>query len=89
LTALRAAGADATNVVARFNEIGAAINVALGQPVPSSPPTQTQANLGDKNVTLSTDSDGDVTYLYPSGDTIWVISDVTESQAAKMLAALQ
>jgi hypothetical protein len=89
LNALRAAGADASNVIAHFSEIGAALNTALGQPVPSSAPTQTQANVGGKNVTLSTDADGTVTYLYPSGDTIWIISDVTDSQAAKIMAALQ
>ena len=86
---LRAPGADANQIIAHYNDIQAAVNTAMGQPAPSSPPTLTQSNLGGKNVTLSTDSDGIVTYLYASGDTLFQISDANDDQAGKVLAALQ
>ena len=60
----------------------------MGQPAPSSPPTLTPSNLGGKNVTLSTNSDGTVTYLYASGDTLFQITDANDDQAGKVVAAL-
>ncbi len=89
LSAFRAPGANADEIVANYNELAAALDVALGQPAPSAAPTMTQTNLGGKNVTISTDADGTVTYLYASGDTLWSLSDVTEDQVAKVFSALQ
>jgi hypothetical protein len=82
LQALRTAGADAGLIVANFATIGAVFNPDEEQP------TLTQANFGGKNVTKATDADGDVTYLYVSSDVLWFISDLEESQAATILAAL-
>ena len=46
------------------------------------------ANLGGKEVTVWTGDDGRVAYLYPSGDVLFVVADVTESQASTVFAAL-
>jgi hypothetical protein len=88
LQALRAPGADASQIVAHYSEIGAAFNEALGNPQPSTPPTISQTSVGGKNVTLSTDADGTKTYVYPSGDTIWIMANMTDAQAATILGAL-
>jgi hypothetical protein len=85
---LRAPGADANEIIAHYNEIQAAVNTAMGQPAPSSPPTLTPSNLGGKNVTVSTTSDGTVTYLYASGDTLFQVTEADEDQAGKVVAAL-
>jgi hypothetical protein len=85
---LRAPGADANQIIAHYNEIQAAVNTAMGQPVPTSPPTLTQTTLGGKPVTVATDSDGTVTYLYASGDTLFQITDSNDDQAGKVVAAL-
>ena len=85
---LRAPGADANEIIAHYNEIQAAVNTAMGQPEASSPPTLSQSNLGGKNVTVSTDNEGTVTYLYASGDTLFQVEDANDDQAAKVVAAL-
>lgn len=48
----------------------------------------TSSNVGGRNVYVSTDSDGNTSYAYPSGDTLVFFDGVTESQAAKIIAAL-
>jgi len=47
------------------------------------------ATIGDKTVTTWTNPvDQYVSYLYPGGDTLFVIDSVTVSQASKVLSAL-
>ena len=86
--ALRAPGADASQIVAHYNDIATAFNAALGNPQPSTPPTFSQTSLGGKNVTLSTDADGAKTYVYPTGDTLWILANMTDAQASTILGAL-
>jgi len=89
LSALRAPGSNATDIVTHYVDIQAAVTAATGQPAPSqAPPTFTPATIGGKNVSVATDADGNKTYLYPSGDTLWSIDNVTDAQAAKIIAAL-
>lgn len=45
------------------------------------------ATIGGKNVSVLTDEDGGVGYAYASGDTLFIVSSVTDSQAAKIFAA--
>src|SRR5688500_4701526 len=62
IQALRTAGADAGRFLQAFEAFSDLFN-------PDDPlPTLTQATIGGKNVTLATDEDGDVTYLFVSGD---------------------
>lgn len=82
IQALRTSGADAGRFLEAFESFNELFN-------PEDPlPTLTQATIGGKNVTLATDQDGDVTYLFVSGDILWQMSDVDESTAATVLAAL-
>jgi len=43
---------------------------------------------GGKEVTVWTDDADGVAYLYPSGDVLFVVANVTESQAGQLFAAL-
>jgi hypothetical protein len=82
IQALRTAGADA----AQFMQAFEALNELFS---PDDPlPTLTQSTIGGKNITLSTDEDGDVTYIYISGDVLWLVENADESSAATILAAL-
>ncbi len=89
LQALRAPGGDASQIVTHYNEIAAVFSQALGNAAPSSAPTLSQTNLGGKAVTLATDADGTKTYLYPTGDTLWIVDNMTDDQAGTVLGALQ
>lgn len=82
IQAIRTAGADA----ARFMQAYEALNGLFSPDQPL--PTLTQATIGGRNVTVSTDEDGEVTYLYVSGDVLWIVAGVDESSAATILAAL-
>lgn len=45
-------------------------------------------SISGKNVFVATDTDGSKSYAYPSGDTVIFFDGVTDSQAAKIVAAL-
>src|SRR4051812_5958882 len=48
-----------------------------------------ESDIGGKQVTTWTDAaDGATSYLYSTGDTLFVVDDVTASQAGKVLATL-
>jgi len=89
LQALRAPGGDANQIVTHYNEIAAVFRQVLGSAEPTAAPTLSQANVGGKNVTVATDSEGSKTYLYASGDTLWIVDNMTDDQAGTMLGALQ
>jgi hypothetical protein len=88
LQALRAPGGDANSIVAHYNEIAVVFNAALGNAQPSTPPTLSQADLSGKHITVATDESGDKTYLYPNGDTLWLLDNMTEAQAGTILTSL-
>lgn len=82
IQAVRTPGADAGRFMQAYETLNELFN-------PDEPvPTLTQATIGGRNVTVSTDEDGDVTYLYVSGDVLWIVAGVDESTAATILAAL-
>jgi len=54
---------------------------------PDDPPVMTPGNLGGKQVTIATDSDGDVDYYYFNGEYAWLLN-MEEAQAALVLAAV-
>jgi hypothetical protein len=88
LQALRAPGADANQIVAHYSEIAAVFQQVLGTSGPTAPPTMSQASLGGKNVAVATDADGNKTYLYANGDTLWIVDNMTDAQAGTLLSAL-
>lgn len=47
-----------------------------------------QANIGGKNVWVVTDPDGDKSYSVVSGDIVFTANDVTDAQAATIVAAI-
>ena len=55
---------------------------------PDDPPTLTTQSIGGKNVTVATDSDGDVEYYYVNGEWAWYLPDADAEQAAIVFAAL-
>ena len=89
LQALRAPGGDASQIVTHYNEIAAVFGQVFGNAEPTSAPTMTQASVGGKNVTVATDADGNKTYLYANGDTLWIVDNMTDDQAGTILGALQ
>ena len=81
--AWRQPGGDATSLAQTI----AALAAAAGNPIDVG--QITTSNIGGKNVYTWTDStDGSTGYAYVSGDTMLSFSDVTDSQATKILSAL-
>jgi len=81
VSAFRVAGGDASQLVQSIAQLAAQTD---------SQGTLSQVNVGGKSVYQWTAQDGSTTdFIYPSGDTLFVLSDVTESQAGKVFAALQ
>ncbi len=84
IIAFRTPGADAGLMIQNF---GMLILVLGGDPADNQG-TMASANIGGKNVTVRTDADGDISYLYPRGDVLFGFFNASESQAATILAAL-
>ncbi len=82
LTAFRTPGGDANTIVQALATLAAQSGTTI------NPGDVTATNISGKNVYVWTDTDGVKGYAYPSGDTLVMFSDVTDSQAAKILAAL-
>jgi hypothetical protein len=85
ISAFRVPGADANIIFSHIPEFIAALG---GDPATAADSTVTQGNVGGKNVYVVTDSDGDVSYNYVSGDTLFTV-DSSETAAAAVFAALQ
>src|SRR4051812_48542865 len=81
LQALRTPGGDANQIVAHYTEIAAVFKQLFGNPDVTAAPTLSQASVGGKNVTVATDEDGDKTFLYATGDTLWIADGMTDDQA--------
>jgi len=85
ISAFRLPGGDANQIIQHFEEFAVAIGA---DPSSMAGSTRTQATIGGKAAYVFTDPDGDVTYVYPSGDTVWSVSGSTEEQAGTVFAAL-
>jgi hypothetical protein len=83
ITGLRTPNSDANKIIQNYG----AIVDAFGSP-PETLPTMSQSTAGGKTVTLSVDSNGTTTTLYVSGDTLFILRDLTDSQKGKIVAAL-
>jgi hypothetical protein len=84
ISAFRLPGGDANQIIQHFAEFAVAIGA---DPSSLTGNTSTPATIGGKNAYIFTDQDGDVTYVYPSGDTVWSTTG-TQEQADKIFAAL-
>jgi len=80
--AFRVAGADGNAIIQNISQFVAAAFGSSPEPF-----TTSQANIGGKNVTVVTNSDGTVSYAYVIGDTVISVSDVDQDQAATIFAA--
>jgi hypothetical protein len=85
ISAFRFPGADPNLIFSHLAEFAAALG---GDPADAADSTVTMANLGGKNVYVITDPDGDVSYHYVSGDTVWTVDANTEATAGKVFAAI-
>ena len=83
LTAFRTAGGDANSLIQSLALLAA--QAGNGIDITGS---FTTANVGGKNLYVATDTDGNKSYAYVSGDTLISFDSVTDSQAAKIAAAL-
>lgn len=81
----RYAGGDGTAVIQYLNQIAFALSGGSDTPQPF---TMSTANIGGKNAEVATNADGKVTDIYPNGDTIIGLDNVTQDQASKIFAAL-
>lgn len=81
LQAFRAPGQDASVIIQTL------IRVAQSGSTETIPPL-VQATAGGKNVITTTDADGDTSYGYAVGDTLFLTDSITQSQADKIFAAL-
>ena len=77
IQALRVPGGSAAAVVDQITRLN----------TEDPPPTVTTGTLGGKQVTIATDSDGDVDYYYFNGEYAWLLS-LDEAQTAVVLAAV-
>lgn len=85
ISAFRAVGTDADTLAVLYDELSQMVSGEL----PSGSASSTSyATIGGKEVTVRTDEDGRVAYLYRSTDALFSVTDVTESQAGKIFAAL-
>ncbi len=82
LTALRSPGGDSNRMVTGFAQLAA----ALGQT--DKLQNIQQSNVGGKNVYTSAQTGGTVSYVYPSGDTLWLFATGAATTAAAVLSAL-
>lgn len=81
LAAYRTPGQDANVMIQSFAQLAHAL---FGTDLQV---TVSTATIGGKNVSVLTDENGGVGYAYASGDTLFIVSSVTDSQAAKIFAA--
>ena len=76
-------GVDANQLVAAFLAAGAASG--------TTQPTVSTGNVGGKSVTITTDEDGDKSYIYARGDLVFTVdssADDADALVADVLAAL-
>lgn len=86
ISAFRIPGTDPSVIFTNFPAFLAAFGVE-----PSEIPLYNvaQANVGGKNAWVVTDADGDKSYSVVSGDVVFTANDVTDAQAATVIAAIQ
>ena len=82
VTALRTPNQDASRLINNFGLFGAFAGISVAGSGLSD------ANVGGKNVKVSTNSDSTKSYLYAHGDTLFVIDSATDAEAAAILQAL-
>jgi hypothetical protein len=86
ISAFRLAGGDSGQMIQNLGGLAAALG---GDPEELANVTTTQTTMGGKPITVLTDADGDVTWIYPSGDTLWSVEgDTSEEAAGTVFAAL-
>ena len=83
LVAFHTPGGSAAALLALFPQL----NAISGQY--ETPPTVASANIGGKTVTTVDGGNGNVDYLYPSGDVLWDVNTSDPVSAAAMMAAVQ
>ena len=83
IDALRVPGAQASAVIDNFPLIAQALGSGDQGDL-----TITPTSLGGKNISVGTDAEGEISYLYPAGDTLWILSNMTQDEAGTILAAL-
>lgn len=84
LSAFRTPGGDANVMVQNFNQLV----LVIGGTTAEQGGSMSTANIGGKNVSIWTQPDGDKSYLYVRGDTLFGTTDLTDAQGAALFAAL-
>lgn len=82
ITAIHTPGADASKILNLFPQLEQLANPG------ASPPTVEQVNVGGKSVAKVTDSDGNLSYVYPKNDVLWTVDASDDNEAATVLQAL-
>jgi hypothetical protein len=83
VSAVRAPGQDASKMISNFSAFADIAGISI------SDSDLAQLTVSGKNVqATSADSDGTRSYFYVHGDTLFVIQDATDAQAAAILSAL-
>jgi hypothetical protein len=85
INAFRTPGGDAGQLLGNLSAISASLGSGTGTKFTGG--TQ-PATAGGKNVQTWADSTGQTSYLYVSGDTLFIVDAITQSQADKIFAAL-
>jgi hypothetical protein len=80
--AMRTPGQDAGKIISSLQTLGAFVGINAGSGSIS------QGNVGGKNVTIITDSSGSKTYLYVSGDTLFIMDGADDASAQAVLQAM-
>jgi hypothetical protein len=85
LSAIRLPGQGASNVLTDLVQL---VQTFAGGSMGDIGGSVTNADVGGKSVQVFSSADGEVAYIYVIGDSMIVISDVSEAQAATILGAL-
>jgi hypothetical protein len=84
LQAFRTPGVPATTFIGLWPQLS-----QIDQSGDNTPPTVGTATIAGKTVTTFTNSDGDVTYVYPSGDIAWSVDSTDQAVLDAVFAAVQ
>lgn len=81
VSALRTPGQDASKLVSNVGLFAGFAGITVSSAF-------TAANLGGKNIMVTTDGSGNRTSFYAHGDTLFILDKATDTQAAAILQAL-
>jgi hypothetical protein len=88
IQAFRTPGVPSTTFLTLWPQLAQIGNFSSGE-TPAPPPTVGSATIAGKTITTFTDEDGNVTYVYPSGDIAWGVESSDQATLEAVFGAVQ